>query len=526
MKSHFYFVFDNVTVTQGKLDWSTAGHGESMTHIDLALWAMYTDFPYDIPNHGGWHSEITGGGCAASGTVHAGGTNHSTKSVYSGDWGVAKANSAYLESRTSSDPPFFVYQGFNIVHPPYETNQYWMNKIDPNKIDVPVWPPLESLHPCDLQSSMLKGCIPAGGNTSKAAVAFYDPARRRRLRQIYLAMIAEFDAMVGLYMQSLETSAKDAWDNTIWIVTSDHGDMQMEHQQFYKMTPYDASSSVPMVMFHGGAEGAIKAHGRFTGSTVVGAAAASSGGGVVVRSPTQLIDIFPTIMDLANIAAADRPSGLDGASLATYLPSSMRRSARAQLTAASTSTSTSTKNGVVRGGGVQGLDNPPPQFIVSQFHGKNIAMSWYFVVQNYNQSSTYKYLVWGTGAEVPSLLFNLDADPSEQTNLIATDAGKVAFKDVVAELDKSLKSVVDYPTLSQTVARYNRAIFATYIANLTSAGTDWKAFVSKQAYWQQSWNVNATASLSAVENWINAEDALVKPCRATMVAELPAINAD
>ena len=98
---------------------------------------------------------------------------------------------------------------------------------------------------------MLKGCIPAGGNTSAAAKAFYDPARRRRLRQIYLAMIAEYDAMVGSYVAAVERNA-EVWENTIWILTSDHGDMQMEHQQFYKMTPYDASSSVPMVVFQGG----------------------------------------------------------------------------------------------------------------------------------------------------------------------------------------------------------------------------------------------------------------------------------
>ena len=110
---------------------------------------------------------------------------------------------------------------------------------------------METLHPCDLQSSMLKGCIPAGGNTSAAAKAFYDPARRRRLRQIYLAMIAEYDAMVGSYVAAVERNA-EVWENTIWILTSDHGDMQMEHQQFYKMTPYDASSSVPMVVFQGG----------------------------------------------------------------------------------------------------------------------------------------------------------------------------------------------------------------------------------------------------------------------------------
>ena len=55
-------------------------------------------------------------------------------------------------------------------------------------------------------------------------------------------MISEFDAMVGEYVETVE--AAGATGNTIFIVTSDHGDMNMEHQQFYKMVQYDASSRV------------------------------------------------------------------------------------------------------------------------------------------------------------------------------------------------------------------------------------------------------------------------------------------
>lgn len=46
-------------------------------------------------------------------------------------------------------------------------------------------------------------------------------------------MILEFDSMVGAYVEAIEDAGVTA--NTILIVTSDHGDMNMEHQQFYKM---------------------------------------------------------------------------------------------------------------------------------------------------------------------------------------------------------------------------------------------------------------------------------------------------
>ena len=53
---------------------------------------------------------------------------------------------------------------------------------------------------------------------------FYSKDHRVRIRTIYLAMVAEFDAMVGEYIDAVKDSGK--FDNTVFIVTSDHGDMQ------------------------------------------------------------------------------------------------------------------------------------------------------------------------------------------------------------------------------------------------------------------------------------------------------------
>lgn len=85
-------------------------------------------------------------------------------------------------------------------------------------------------------ASILKKCTPS--NTD--AAAFYSRDRRKRIRSIYYAMIAEFDGMVGRYVQTVE--------DAVIIVTSDHGDMNMERQQFYKMVQYDASARVPLVI--------------------------------------------------------------------------------------------------------------------------------------------------------------------------------------------------------------------------------------------------------------------------------------
>ena len=59
---------------------------------------------------------------------------------------------------------------------------------------------------------------------------------------------------------------------------------QMEHQQHYKMVPYDATTM-------------------------------GTRPGALVSTPTQLIDIFPTVMELAGVERSSWPKALNGESL-------------------------------------------------------------------------------------------------------------------------------------------------------------------------------------------------------------------
>merc|ERR1719230_1791542 len=140
------------------------------------------------------------------------------------------------------------------------------------------------MHPCDFQSSMLKGCLPPESTSAD----FYTKEHRVHIRTIYLAMVAEFDAMVGEYIQAVKESGK--FSNTVFIVTSDHGDMQMEHRQFYKMVPYDASARVPMVIMD------VRQPRKDP---------------LITNATTQLIDIYPTVLTYAQIPKAHWPT-LDG----------------------------------------------------------------------------------------------------------------------------------------------------------------------------------------------------------------------
>ena len=72
---------------------------------------MRDSFPYSIPEQGGFH---IWGDCGGNLTVNPG-----NKSSHEADWKFLQNNVDYIRSKAAASQPFFVYQGFNIVHPPY-----------------------------------------------------------------------------------------------------------------------------------------------------------------------------------------------------------------------------------------------------------------------------------------------------------------------------------------------------------------------------------------------------------------------
>ena len=458
----------------GKTDWSTGGHSLDNR---LEAWTLYTDFPYDASSTGtgGFATEI--GMCVGNGTVTPTDTP-SRGGYYAGDWRALNETTAWIRARGAEQlrarslgtpiKPFFAYQGMNIVHPAYFTSAYWFNKVNLSAVTVPEWHPLDQLHPCDYQASMLKGCLPHNAST---APQVYAKERRRRVRAIYYAMILEFDSMVGAYVTALEQAGLTA--STVLIVTSDHGDMNMEHQQFYKMVQYDASSRVPLVI-----------------RLPPGSAHVANG---FITQPTSHIDLFPTILDLAQVPPSAWPSALQGESLAPFLASA---SASASAAAAAAGTAAA-----VTAAAAAAVPRKRP-FSVFQFHGCDIGMSWFSVMDGH-----YKYTVFGTGNQHPPQLFDLLRDPGENQDIAAQSSSAP----ILARLDALLRSVVDYPAVATDVAGYTHTSLGAWV----NATPNWKT-IMQQSRWKPSFDVNINASIAAVETYLAAPPKISK-CRSAQV---------
>ena len=120
-----------------------------------------------------------------------------------------------------------------------------------------------------------------------------------------------------------------------------------------------------------------------------------------------------------------------------------------------------------------------------------------------------KLVKYGTGAQVTDQLFDLTNDPDETTNLLNNSD----FKSMIPELEQSLESVVDYASVAQEVAEYNKEGFRWWINNTK----DWTKAVHKAGLrWTESWNYDPQGAKEALERWLEAP-AEIHACRHSLV---------
>ncbi|MEO1109908.1 MAG: sulfatase-like hydrolase/transferase [Pseudomonadota bacterium] len=73
-----------------------------------------------------------------------------------------------------------------------------------------------------------------------------DPEAIAQLRAVYLALATEVDHHIGRLVDWLKTSSQ--WDNTVLIVTADHGEMLGDFGLWGKGTFHDAAYHVPLIV--------------------------------------------------------------------------------------------------------------------------------------------------------------------------------------------------------------------------------------------------------------------------------------
>ncbi|XP_017306938.1 arylsulfatase K isoform X1 [Ictalurus punctatus] len=403
------------THRMGKLDYTSGGHS-----VSNRVEAWTREVAFLLRQEGRPVAEVVG--------------NRSTVRVMTKDWNTTDSAVKWIRQKAPAlSQPFALYLGLNLPHPypteelgptaggsTFRTSPYWLRKVSTEQVSLPKWLPYSQMHPVDYYSTVTKNC---SGNFSEQEI--------RDIRVSYYAMCAETDSMLGEVIAALRDTG--LINSTVLVFTSDHGDLAMEHRQFYKMSMFEGSSHVPLLMMGPG----IKS-------------------GTEISLPVSLVDLYPSVLDFAGIPI---PQGLSGHSLVPL-------------------TSQGNKQSTV----------PHPGWILSEYHGCNANASTYML-----RMDKWKYIAYSDGSSVPPQLFDLSMDGAELKNVASR------YPVVCQYLDKLLRSVVDYPDVTEAVRQYNKQQFLQWKQSLGNNYTQ----VIANLRWHVDWQKSAQYNEKAIEDWLD-----------------------
>lgn len=187
----------------------------------------------------------------------------------------ARTIAAYLEEQARSGKPFFLAAGFHKPHLPWTAPRHFFDLYPPGSIPEPPSPPMQDVPQVALQTE-LSGFAP--------------PEFRVAAMAGYYACISFADSNLGLLLDVLDRT--NLWDNTVVVFLSDNGWHLGDHGGLWsKLTLFENGTRVPLI---------------FAGAGVPR--------GQVAHQPVELLDVYPTVVELAGFAAP--PPGLEGKSLA------------------------------------------------------------------------------------------------------------------------------------------------------------------------------------------------------------------
>ena len=210
-------------------------------------------------------------------------------------WAVDKIRSL---SREREHKPFFLGVGFIRPHTPLYAPKRFFDMFPLEDIQLPV------IQPNDAADTHYKDVF----TKDKKGLKYFQllkqsyPTLEEGLRvyvRAYLACVAFVDEQVGKVVDAVDRSPFR--DNTIILLTSDHGYNLGQKDYLFKNSLWEESGRVPLIV-------------RAPGVARAGATA---------EHPVSLIDIYPTLADLCGLRGDTRknPKGarLDGHSLKPFL---------------------------------------------------------------------------------------------------------------------------------------------------------------------------------------------------------------
>lgn len=290
-----------------------------------------------------------------------------------------------LQRLSAMDAPFFLAVGFRKPHLPFNApDRYW---VEPSVAHLPVtWAKQGADIPMDFaghSSPELRGqydALPLFGEP--------DSIRAANIVNAYHAAARYADAQVGRVLEALQQSGEAG--HTIVVLMGDHGFLLGEHRMWTKHSLFEAALKTPLII----------ADPRFSQSASVSAV-------------TDLLDVYPTLVDLAGLPM---PAHLNGETLRPLLENPTLAS------------------------------RPDKGASVSRWqNGESI------------RNRQYRYTRWfdENNLTLNEMLFDHFNDPDETQNLIAQPALSAEVERLREQLEQDRQGTVWSAALDDSVDRWN-----------------------------------------------------------------------
>lgn len=193
----------------------------------------------------------------------------------------------WLDTKPKPEGPLFMEIGFPGPHPPFDPTERFIEKYRGKELPFPKI----SREDIAGQPEPFKHLREHNMEVDHDSVVHLDDPSdetMQRLWEYYLANVSMIDEKVGEIFESLEKGGY--LENSVVFFTSDHGEALGEHGHIQKWTMYDCITKVPLVAW---------SPNRFKG-------------GQKVDALCQLMDVGPTVLDLAEV---EKPEWMEAETL-------------------------------------------------------------------------------------------------------------------------------------------------------------------------------------------------------------------
>jgi len=245
------------------------------------------------------------------------------------------------EATKNSDQPWTLFVSLVCPHPPWVAPERFFNLYPAEEIPLPI-------AYSETERSMHQGL--EDFRRFFGVQGTFENDVLKKVTSAYYGMISYLDENIGKLLGTLEKTGLSG--NTRVIYSSDHGESMGQKGMFSKCNMYEESVGIPMII-----SGPDLPQGQ------------------EVNTPTQLMDIFPTILEATGVTAKDEDQELEGRSLLSL---------------------------------AQG--ETPGRSILSEQHSAGAKSAVYMI-----RKGKWKYVHYVEG--YPSQLFNLEEDPNELSDL-------------------------------------------------------------------------------------------------------------